>query len=99
LKQGKVSSYTLAPADFGMETASVESLRVESAEQSLAMIRSVFANEAGPPRDIVCLNAGAAIYVSGCADTLAAGVESARLAISAGKAAAVLDDLVARTNA
>jgi anthranilate phosphoribosyltransferase len=99
LKDGEVSSYTISPADFGMQTAAVETLRVTSAEQSLAMIRSVFANEAGAPRDIVCLNAGAAIYVAGCAATLAAGVDAARVAIGAGKAAAVLDNLVARTNA
>ncbi len=98
LKGGQVNSYTLAPADFGMQTASVEELRVESAEQSLAMVRSVFADQPGAPRDIVCLNAGAAIYVSGLTDTLAAGVDAARAAISEGKAAAVLDNLVARTN-
>jgi anthranilate phosphoribosyltransferase len=98
LKDGEVSTYTLSPADFGMEMAKVEALRVESAEQSLAMIRSVFAGQAGGPRDIVCLNAGAAIYVSGCTDSLAAGVDAARAAISNGRANAVLDDLVARTN-
>ena len=99
LKDGEVSNYSLSPADFGMQTAPLETLRVDSAEQSLAMIRSVFADQAGPARDIVCLNAGAAIYVAGCADSLAAGVDAARAAISSGKAAAVLDDLVARTNA
>jgi len=99
LKNGEISSYTLSPADFGMELASVETLRVESAQQSLEVIRAVLANQAGPARDIVCLNAGAAIYVSGIADTLAAGVEAARAAISSGKAATVLDNLVARTNA
>jgi anthranilate phosphoribosyltransferase len=99
LKDGEVTTYTLSPGDFGMDTAPVESLRVDSAEQSLAMIRSVLADQAGPPRDIVCLNAGAAIYVAGCAESLAAGVEAARAAIGSGKAAAVLDNLVARTNA
>jgi len=99
LKNGEVSCYTLSPADFGMETADVAALKVDSAEQSLAMIRAVFADQAGPARDIVCLNAGAAIYVSGCAETLAAGVEAAQIAISSGKAATVLDNLVARTNA
>jgi anthranilate phosphoribosyltransferase len=98
LKDGEVSSYTLTPADFGMEAASVKALKVNSAEESLAMIRSVLADQSGPARDIVCLNAGAAIYVAGCATTLAAGVEAARAAISSGKAAAVLEDLVARTN-
>jgi len=99
LKNGEISSYTLSPSDFGMELAAVETLRVGSAQQSLEVIRAVLANQAGPARDIVCLNAGAAIYVSGIADTLAAGVEAARAAISSGKAATVLDNLVARTNA
>jgi len=99
LHNGEISSYTLSPADFGMETASVETLRVGSAQQSLEMIRAVLANQAGSARDIVCLNAGAAIYVSGVSDTLAAGVDVARAAISSGKAATVLDNLVARTNA
>ena len=99
LKQGEVSTYTVTPSDFGMELAPLEALRVDSAEQSLAMIRAVLADNPGPARDIVCLNAGAAIYVSGCADSLAGGVEAARAAISSGKAAAVLQNLVARSNA
>jgi anthranilate phosphoribosyltransferase len=99
LKQGEVSTYTVRPSDFGMESASLEELRVDSAEQSLAMIRAVLADNPGPARDIVCLNAGAAIYVSGCADSLVSGVEAARAAISSGKAAAVLQNLVARSNA
>lgn len=99
LKDGEVSCYTLSPADFGMEIAPLESLRVDSAEQSLAMIHWVLADQPGAARDIVCLNAGAAIYVSGLSDTLAAGVEAARAVISSGKAAGVLENLVARTNA
>ena len=99
LKDGEVSSYSVTPADFGMQTTAVDALKVDSAEESLAMIRTVLADQAGPARDIVCLNAGAAIYVSGCATTLAAGVDAARAAISSGKAAAILENLVARTNA
>jgi anthranilate phosphoribosyltransferase len=99
LKNGEISNYTLSPADFGMELAAVETLRVGSAQQSLEVIRSVLANQPGPARDIVCLNAGAAIYVSGICDSLAAGVDAARAAISSGKAATVLDNLVSRTNA
>jgi anthranilate phosphoribosyltransferase len=99
LKNGEVNCYSLSPADFGMETADVAALKVDSAEQSLAMIRTVLADQAGPARDIVCLNAGAAIYVSGCAETLTAGVEAAQAAISSGKAASVLENLVARSNA
>jgi anthranilate phosphoribosyltransferase len=99
LKDGKVSSYTIKPSDFGMDSATLDQLRVNSPEQSLDMIRAVLADNAGPARDIVCLNAGAAIYVSGCADTLAAGIEAAKVAISSGKAAEVLQNLVARSNA
>jgi len=99
LKDGKVNSYTISPSDFGMDPASLDELRVNSPEQSLDMIRAVLADNAGPARDIVCLNAGAAIYVSGCADTLAAGVEAAKVAISSGKAAEVLQNLVSRSNA
>jgi anthranilate phosphoribosyltransferase len=98
LKDGEVSGYTIAPADFGMQVADMASLRVGSADESLAMIRGVLADEQGPARDIVCLNAGAAIYVSGCAATLAAGVEAAAAAISSGQAATVLQNLVARSN-
>ena len=99
LKDGKVSSYTITPSDFGMALASLDELRVNSPEQSLAMIRSVLADNPGPAHDIVCLNAGAAIYVSGCADNLAAGVEAAKQAISSGKAAEVLQNLVVQSNA
>ncbi len=99
LKDGKVSTYTLTPADFGMDTAPIETLRVDSAEASLDKIRSVFAGEAGPAHDIVCLNAGAAIYVAGLADSLAAGVDAARAAIADGKAAVALQKLVDRSNA
>lgn len=99
LKSGEVRCYNLTPADFGMQTASLDELRVGSAEESLAMIRAVFADIPGPARDIVCLNAGAAIYVAGCADSLAAGVEAAQAAISSGEAAEVLQNLVTETNA
>jgi len=99
LKDGKVTTYTVEPADFGMRSAPLDSLRVNSADESLAMIRGVLDGEPGPARDIVCLNAGAAIYVAGLADTLAAGVEAAQAAIDSGKAAEVLRNLVARTNA
>jgi anthranilate phosphoribosyltransferase len=98
LKDGKVTTYTITPADFGMQKASLDELRVASAEESLAKIRDVFADKPGPARDIVCLNAGAAIYVAGLADSLAAGVEAARSAISSGKAAEVLENLVRQTN-
>ncbi|MCP4391102.1 MAG: anthranilate phosphoribosyltransferase [Gammaproteobacteria bacterium] len=99
LKNGEIKTYTLEPSDFGMEIADVKELRVGSAQESLAVIRSVFADTPGAARDIVCMNAGAAIYVAGCADSLAAGIEAARNAISSGKASEVLNKLVAESNA
>lgn len=99
LKQGKVSSYSISPEDFGMHTAQLADIRVESVEQSLAVMHSVLANHPGPALDIVCLNAGAAIYVAGLADSHLAGVEMARKAIAEGKAAEVLQNLVTKSNA
>lgn len=98
LKDGEVSVYTVSPGDFGLETADASALSVGSVEQSLAMIQSVLANNPGPALDIVSMNAGAAIYVSGVADSLAEGIEKAKVAISNGKAAIVLASLVAKTN-
>ncbi len=98
LKDGEVSGYSISPADFGLATGSLTDLRVDSVEESLATIRLVFANKAGAPRDIVCLNAGAAIYVSGMADSLAAGVEKAQAVIADGSANSVFDELIARSN-
>ncbi|MCP4188459.1 MAG: anthranilate phosphoribosyltransferase [Gammaproteobacteria bacterium] len=99
LKDGEVTIYSISPEDFGLASGSLNDLRVDSVEESLATIRLVFANKAGAPRDIVCLNAGAAIYVSGLADSLSAGIEKAQEVIIEGKAGNVLDALVARSNA
>ena len=98
LRDGKVASYSLSPIDFGMEFAELSELKVDSVEQSLSKIQSVFANTPGPALDIVCLNAGAAIYVSGLAENMAAGVKKAQSAIANGKATEVLAKLVAKSN-
>jgi len=98
LKDDKVSVYTISPVDFSMEMADSSVLRVESVEQSLAMIHSVLANNLGPALDIVSMNAGAAIYVSGVAGSLAHGVQMAKAAIAEGRASTVLTNLVAKTN-
>jgi anthranilate phosphoribosyltransferase len=99
LKNGDVSVYSISPADFGLEVADSSTLRVDSVEQSLAMIQSVLANNPGPALDIVCMNAGAAIYVSGVADSLIESFQQAKAVIAEGKAATVLANLVAKTNA
>ena len=98
LKDGEVRTYTLTPLDFSMQTSDVAQIRVDSIEQSLSMIESVLDNSPGPAHDIVCLNAGAAIYVSGLADSHAEGVKMAQQAIVDGHAKNVLQQLVAASN-
>ena len=97
LKDGEVNCYNISPGDFNLPTGSLDELRVDSVEQSLALINSVFANTPGAALNIVCLNAGAAIYVSGLTTSLQAGVEKAQSTIAAGLAKDVLANLIART--
>ena len=97
LKDGKVSTYTVMPVQFGLEQADISALAVDSAEASLAVINKVFADEAGSARDIVALNAGAAIYVAGLADSLEAGVVKAGEVIASGAARDTLAALVAKS--
>ena len=97
LCNGQVSTYRIHPREFGLDTAPLDAIRVESPEESLAMIRAVLADEPGPARDIVLLNAGAAIYVAGLEPTLADGVARARRVLADGSARARLDALVEKT--
>lgn len=98
LKDGSVNVYDIKPEDFGMQQADVASLAVDSAQQSLEVIRSVFAGEAGPAADIVVLNAAAAIYTSGISATYLEGIDIARQMLSNGAAAAKLNQLVEMSN-
>jgi anthranilate phosphoribosyltransferase len=86
LKDGDITSYTINPGKVGLERGKVSELAVQSADESLSIINRVFANEAGPARDIVALNAGAAIYAAGLASSLQAGVEQALVCIASGGA-------------
>ncbi|MAR89344.1 MAG: anthranilate phosphoribosyltransferase [Pseudomonadota bacterium] len=88
-----IREYSIQPEDFGMERASISQLEVSSVEQSLAMIKAVLGKEPGPAADIVALNAGAAIYVAGLADSIAEGVVLAQDAIGSGLALAKLNEL------
>jgi len=99
LKDGEVTTYTVQPEDFAMQRADLAALKAEDAKGSLHIIKSVLANEAGPARDIVCLNAGAAIYAAGLAGSFAEGVGRAQEVIANGDAAAKLEQLVTATNA
>ncbi len=95
LKNGVISCYQLVPEQFGMRRSSLDLLAVEDAEQSLAIIHQVFDNQAGPARDIVALNAGAAIYAANLAPDLQQGVKKALAVIASGEAKAKLEALVA----
>ncbi|MFC1589003.1 anthranilate phosphoribosyltransferase [Pseudomonadota bacterium] len=99
LKDGEVKSYTIQPEDFGMKRADLSTIRAADAQDSLNIIKGVFDNQPGPAKDIVCLNAGASIYVAGLVDSLAAGIERAVEVIADGKAAEKLQELVAKTTA
>jgi len=94
LKNDKVSRYIIKPEDFGFARGNLKELTVDSAQQSLGMIRLVFDGHTGPARDIVVLNAGAAIYVAGLAKDMAEGVQQAQAAIDSGAATKKLNALV-----
>jgi anthranilate phosphoribosyltransferase len=97
-KQGSIRVYTVTPQDFEMQATDLSTLKVNSAEESLILIRQVLRDHRGPAHDIVCLNAGAAIYVAGLAEDLSQGIAMAAMQLSNGKAEQVLNALIAFTN-
>ena len=99
LKHGFVTEFRIEPKQFGLDTAPIESIRATDKDASKAMVLSVLENVPGPARDIVLLNAGAAIYVAGVAADLWGGVAKAREMIESGRARAKLDELVKFTSA
>ena len=99
LKNGEISEYEIHPEDFGMTMASHRNLRVETPEQSKAMLLGVLDNNHGAPRDIVILNAGATLYAANVASSMAEGLALARQAIESGAAKAKLVELVAASQA
>ncbi len=97
LKDGRVEEYAIHPEQFNLPVHDPRVLRVANVEESKTMLLGALENTGGAARDIVALNAGASIYVSGLANTLADGVDQAFEAIASGAARARLDDLVAFT--
>jgi len=94
LKHDFITEYSIEPKQFGIDTASIESLQVKGADESRARLEAVLANEKGPSRDVVIMNAAAALYVSGVCASLWDGVAAARDAIESGAARRKLDHLV-----
>src|SRR5438552_6044654 len=97
LKDGEVREYEIHPEDFGMRMISNRGLRVGDAQESKAMVLEALANVEGTPREIVTLNAGAALYAADVATSIADGIERARVAIASGAAKRKLDQFVAFT--
>ncbi|MDH5393129.1 MAG: anthranilate phosphoribosyltransferase [Gammaproteobacteria bacterium] len=98
LKNGDIKTYSVKPEDFNMKRVGLESVRAKDAEDSLKIIKSVMDNKEGPAKDVVCLNAGAAIYVAGLATTLAEGVARAQEVIASGEAKNKLAELIELSN-
>jgi anthranilate phosphoribosyltransferase len=98
LKNGEVREYVVHPSDFGLPVYDSRVLKVANREESVRCIQRALANEEGPVRDIVLLNAGAALYAAGVAGSIAEGVKLAREAVASGAAQAKLGQFVAMTN-
>ncbi|MCB1751177.1 MAG: anthranilate phosphoribosyltransferase [Gammaproteobacteria bacterium] len=97
LKDGMVRRFSIQPEEFGISRTPIDTIKAADSADSLRMIRSVLDNQPGPARDIVQLNAGAAIYTTGLAKTLAEGMDRADKAIASGEARNRLDRLIILT--
>lgn len=98
LKDGWTTRYELTPEDAGLTAVPSESVAGGDAAENAGILRAVVEGEPGPRRDIVLLNAGAALYISGNAPDIRSGVELAAKSIDSGKAAAALTRLVDVSN-
>lgn len=97
LKNGKITEYEIHPEDFGFAMSSNRALRVETPEQSRAMLQGVLDNQEGPARDIVVFNSAVALYAANVVDSIEAGLAPARAVLANGAAKAKLQQLVARS--
>ncbi len=98
LKNGVVSTYTITPEAVGFKRASLQELAVTDAASSLTMVKTVLDNQPGAARDIVALNAGAAIYAANITDSLLTGIDKAQEVLASGAARAKFDALISYSN-
>ena len=98
LKNGEITEYTIKPEDFGLQQHTIATIRVNDATESLDMVTSVLNNDDSPARDIVILNAGAAIYVAGLTASHQAGIERAKEVLASGAAKEKMLELINITN-
>ena len=99
LKDGVIREYEVHPEDFGLQMLSLRNLKVSTAAESKAMLLGALENKAGGAREIVCLNAGAALYAANVVESIGAGIVRAREAIASGAARAKVDQFVQATKA
>jgi anthranilate phosphoribosyltransferase len=97
LKNGQVSEYEIHPRDFGLSAAPTSGFQVANAEESKQIVLRVLGGEAGPASDIVCLNAGATLYVADLAPDIATGIAMAKAAIASCAASNTLNTFIAAT--
>ncbi len=95
LKNGEILEYAVHPQQFGIELYDRRAIQVNTVDESRQMILAVLENQPGPALNIVLLNAGAAIYVSGTADSLQAGIDRARRVVAKGEARQKMDEFIA----
>ena len=98
LKEGVVTTYTIHPEELGFVLGDLNDIKADDAKDSLNIINNAFSGKEGAARDIISLNAGAAIYVCGLTDSLISGIERSRLALSDGSAQQKLDDYIKISN-
>ena len=94
LNNGNVTTYTINPTDFGLPLGSLDDIKAEDAENSLVLIQQALDGKPGAAKNIIAMNAGAAIYVSGLADSLQDGINKAIEILNKGSAHQKLDDFV-----
>ncbi len=97
LKNGQISNYEIEPEDFNLSRSPLAQLVIADADSSLKLVKAAISGEHPGARDIVMLNAGAAIYIAGCAASLGEGVEIAREKIHNGEATAKMNAFIAHT--
>ena len=98
LKDGNVSTYSVHPEDFGLTLGDLKDIRADNADASLALITEAFSGRNGTAKNIISLNAGAAIYVSGLTTTLQSGIDRANQVLSDGSSQKKLDEYIKISN-
>ena len=98
LKDGNVSTYSVHPKDFGLTLGNLKDIRADNADASLALITEAFSGRNGTAKNIISLNAGAAIYVSGLTTSLQSGIDRANQVLSDGSSQKKLDEYIKISN-